>query len=152
VTADPKQGRRVVDPDALRRARARGDECAACGGPPSNVHHVIQRGAPHFGDDVIENLLLLCGTGTSGCHGAWHGSPYVHYYQPWGKGAEPVAERRDKPWVAVRIGNFIERWSPDTAIYVVEKLGIAPAIVFLWNEYRIKETSVLRIVEEARAS
>lgn len=144
MTSDPKQGKRIVDPDALRRARARGPlECAACGGPPSNVHHVLQKSAPHFGDDVIENLLLLCGTGTMLCHGAWHGSPYTAFHlDPEG---QEVEERRNREWVAARIGRFIIEWRPDTLVYVVKKLGLEPALVFLSDEYRIPESTARRI-------
>jgi hypothetical protein len=130
---DPKAGKRIVDPDALRRARARGDECAACGGPASNAHHVIQRGAPHFGDDVVENLILFCGSGTEGCHGAFHGTPYVAHLKQIG--GEPRTERRDRAWVARRAGNFMLRQRPDVIVYVIEKLGLIAGCTYLEREY-----------------
>lgn len=34
---------------------------------PSTLHHVVPR--DRFGDDVAENLVSLCGDGTTGCHG-----------------------------------------------------------------------------------
>lgn len=34
---------------------------------PSSLHHVVPR--DRFGDDVAENLVSLCGSGTTGCHG-----------------------------------------------------------------------------------
>jgi hypothetical protein len=145
---DPKQGKRIVDPDARRRVRARGDECAACGGPASNAHHVLQRGAPHFGDDVVENLLLVCGSGTMGCHGAWHGSPYVAYVKLVG---DPVqrTERRDRDWVASRMGRFMLHQRPDTILYVIEKLGLIVGCNFLEREYLIPRDSALRTYEAA---
>jgi hypothetical protein len=143
---DPKEGKRIVDPDALRRARARGDECAACGRPGANAHHVLQRGAPHFGDDVVENLLLLCGSGTMLCHGAWHGSPYVHVY----RGSHVREERRDRVWVAARVGAFILRQRPDTILYVIEKLRLTAALIFLEAEYLIDPAAAQRVWSQAR--
>lgn len=133
----------------MRRARALWDECAACGGPPSNVHHVLQKGSPHFGDDVIENFLLLCGTGTTGCHGAWHGSPYIAYVKPI-EGL-PRQERRDQAWVAGRAGRYIVRERPDTILYVIEKLGLLAAGAFLERDYRIDLADVLRVHERVAA-
>jgi hypothetical protein len=145
AAADPKQGKRIIDPDALRRARARGDECAACGRPGTNAHHVLQRGAPHFGDDVLENLILFCGSGTVGCHGAWHGSPYVHVT----RGRIVREERRDRDWVAKRSGQFLLRQRPDTIAYVIEKLGLLAACSFLEREYLILANDTIRVYEAA---
>lgn len=44
--------------------------CRVCGATlrPS-LHHLV--GKDNFGDDVIENLIPLCGSGTTGCHGIY---------------------------------------------------------------------------------
>ena len=57
MTPDPKPEPRLVDRDALKRAGLLSDECASCGKPPANVHHVIPKGSPHFGDDVPETAV-----------------------------------------------------------------------------------------------
>lgn len=41
--------------------------CYVCGGRWESLHHVYPRG--QGGDDVIVNLVPLCGSGTTGCHG-----------------------------------------------------------------------------------
>jgi hypothetical protein len=52
---------------------ARGRTCQVCGGSlcgnsPLGAHHLV--GKDLGGDDVLENLALLGGTGTTKCHGA----------------------------------------------------------------------------------
>jgi hypothetical protein len=123
MPADPKAPPRIIDPAALKAARMTGEPCAACGGPPANVHHVIQKSAPYFGDDVIGNLLLLCGSGTSGCHGAHHGSPYLVDVPDSMFRERPLVERRDAEWVNRRIGITIQARRPDIIAYVLGKLG-----------------------------
>lgn len=71
-TPDPKAGRRIIDPEAIRRAQLAAGACVACGAPAGSIHHVVPRGAPYLGDDVPGNLVPLCGSGTTGCHGAVH--------------------------------------------------------------------------------
>jgi len=134
MPSDPKSGPRIVDLEALRRARLSGDECAACGAPPANVHHVIPKGAPYFGDDVPGNLLLICGSGTMRCHGAFHGSPYeatISYIQ---NDQAKLVERRDREWVARRIGLKILK-RPDIVDYVSDKLGDGPGREYLRRVY-----------------
>lgn len=41
--------------------------CAVCGDPSQSAHHVVRRS--QGGDDVLANLVGLCGHGTRGCHG-----------------------------------------------------------------------------------
>lgn len=65
----PRKRIRVVDPKAITNARIMMPSCALCGQRPVTAHHVVPKGSPHFGDDVIENLVTLCGHGTRGCHG-----------------------------------------------------------------------------------
>lgn len=129
---DPKPEPRVKDTHALSVARLMSDECAACGGQPGSVHHVIARGAPHHGDDVVENCLVVCGDGTKGCHGAYHGTPYEVEIVSALR-ADPV-ERRDAEWVRSRLGLAIEQ-RPDIVEYVLGKLGDGPGRYFLETHY-----------------
>lgn len=55
-------------------------ECG-CGRPSHSAHHVVGR---RYGGDVEENLMMLNGDGTRGCHGAltsgmrtWDGDAYI---------------------------------------------------------------------------
>lgn len=118
---------RIIDPDAVKTARLVGGACAACRRAGTNAHHVINRGAPHFGDDVPENLLMLCGTGTTQCHGAVHGNPYV--------------DRAGKRWtekdVRRAIGAYIQLHRPDVIAYVLGKLGREQGIDYLARRYLI---------------
>jgi len=70
VTTDPKPVPRHVaerdEWDAIVLAKT--GPCRGCGGPASSFHHVVPRG--QRGDDVPANVIPLCGTGTTGCHGA----------------------------------------------------------------------------------
>lgn len=66
---DPKPARRKIDRRATARAVLTGRVCVICGTQAATGHHVVPRGAPHHGDDVPENLVALCGSGTTGCHG-----------------------------------------------------------------------------------
>lgn len=68
VTPDPKpRAPRIVDRLATTRACLRWRECAICGEPSATGHHVLAKG--DGGDDVLENIVPLCGSGTTGCHG-----------------------------------------------------------------------------------
>lgn len=117
---------RVRDQTVLALARISGEACAACGAPPGSVHHVLQRGSPHFGDDVPGNLVLLCGSGSDRCHGAFHGSAYtIEAVLPElvDEHLVVVLERRDQAWVARRIGETLRDRRPDVIDYVLGKLG-----------------------------
>jgi hypothetical protein len=50
---------------ALRERSA--DECEICGRPGNNAHH--RKNRSQGGTHDLSNLLLLCGSGTTGCHG-----------------------------------------------------------------------------------
>lgn len=65
---NPEVRQAVVDRDKHR--------CARCGrqlpGYPASIHHRTPRGMGGTRDPKVNkasNLLLLCGTGTTGCHG-----------------------------------------------------------------------------------
>lgn len=143
-----KRRLREIDPDAFAKARSTMAPCAACGGRPSNVHHVVPKGSPYFGDDLVENFVLLCGTGTTGCHGAFHGNPYLHVEVEAVRSGSPartvgqvtsLRERRDREWVAGRIGRTITASRPDTVAYVLRKLGDGPGRDFLRRRYLIED-------------
>lgn len=67
AATDPKPPARVRDPHLLRRLHRIWRECALCGTGrrPLSLHHVSK----HPRDDVQANLVMLCGSGTTGCHG-----------------------------------------------------------------------------------
>lgn len=44
-----------------------GGECEICGKPANNAHH--RKNRSQGGNHDLSNLLLLCGSGTTGCHG-----------------------------------------------------------------------------------
>lgn len=52
---------------ALVDERSQGGRCELCGRLGRNVHHRMKQGRPWHG----ANLLRLCGSGTTGCHGAF---------------------------------------------------------------------------------
>lgn len=66
ATPDLKQEPRVRDPELLRVLHLVWRECCLCGEvDPLSLHHFSK----HPRDDVRENLCMLCGSGTTGCHG-----------------------------------------------------------------------------------
>lgn len=63
-------------PTKIREAlKERADGCCEiCGvGGATNAHH--RRNKSQGGPDVLSNLMLLCGSGTTGCHGKVTGYP-----------------------------------------------------------------------------
>lgn len=44
-----------------------GGRCEICAEPANNAHH--RRNKSQGGQDRLANLMLLCGSGTTGCHG-----------------------------------------------------------------------------------
>lgn len=62
-------------PDAQRRALVAtrdGGRCVRCAAPATQIHHRRSRGRGGSSDPAINspaNLLTLCGSGTTGCHG-----------------------------------------------------------------------------------
>lgn len=78
--SDPKPERRIRDPHAGISKATREGRCRACGRRPRghgldslNRAHLVPKG--QRGDDVDENIVPLCGSGTSGCHGALTSHP-----------------------------------------------------------------------------
>lgn len=82
-----------------------------------SAHHILGRDLG--GDDVAENLVPLCGDGTSGCHGTY--------------------ENRETGWekIADRIRREIEI-DAHRVLYLVHKRGIDGARAFLDRYYPIK--------------
>lgn len=125
MTPDPKPTGRVKDRDAFAYARVREDACAACGRPPANAHHILPK--DKGGDDVAENLTMLCGTGTWGCHGVMHGNPYTDH----------DGKRWQRAETSAAIGRHLLATRPDSIQYVLTRLGWSPGREWLRREYAI---------------
>ena len=95
----PRRPTRLVDRTATLRACLTYRECP-CGLPSATGHHVLAKTAG--GDDVLENIVPLCGSGTTGCHGA--------------------VENEEAAALA-RLGLHIASRRPDVCLYLLEKLG-----------------------------
>lgn len=70
-------------PKRMRQAlheRAEG-RCEICNGPADNAHHRKNRSVG--GRHELSNLMLLCGSGTVGCHGMVTRSPYYAESMGW---------------------------------------------------------------------
>lgn len=66
---------------AALRDRAN-DCCELCGLVfANNAHH--RKNRSQSGQDTLSNLLLLCGSGTTGCHGYVTEHPAVSYEHGW---------------------------------------------------------------------
>jgi hypothetical protein len=96
----------VRDPALLRSLHKRWRECAMAHlneegercEPILSLHHIHN----HPRDDVEANLIMLCGSGTTGHHGA------VQHREKWAREALRALLRRSRP---------------DFARYLAEKLG-----------------------------
>lgn len=124
MAPDPKPDPRIKDSAALARARLLWDECAACGKPPANGHHVLPKG--EGGDDVEANIVMVCGSGSWRCHGALHGSPY-----------QDGARRWETAEVYAAVGAFLLARRPDTIEYVLTKLGWSAGREYLARRYHL---------------
>ena len=58
-----------------------GDCCEICNAPANNAHH--RKNRSQGGQDVLSNLLLLCGSGTTGCHGWVTNHPRTSMERGW---------------------------------------------------------------------
>lgn len=97
--------------DATRYAQARAEvfersqgRCEAqiegvCAGRGTNAHHKHMSG--QGGPDTPENLLWVCGSGTTGCHGWIHANPRE----------------------AVELGLLVSSFSPAPGLVSVEKVN-----------------------------
>ena len=99
----------------MRQAHWSFDECVICGGIDISIHHILPRG--QGGDDVWENLVPLCGSGTTGCHGGVEG------------GLDSVTHA---------LGRYVLAERPDTIKYLRKRLGgREPATEFLRRRLRV---------------
>lgn len=66
TTASPKRWSQI--------AASKEGPCRVCNAPAAQTtfHHVVPRGLYH-GSDTESNIVALCGTGTTGCHGKVEG-------------------------------------------------------------------------------
>lgn len=79
--------RYVSDPKSNRRDD--GARCAVCGRPAESSHHVppLSKGrsfvleTPIGSWRLLPSLFALCGSGTTGCHGLFHGG--ARYFPRW---------------------------------------------------------------------
>ena len=96
---DPKPPARVHSPATLSILHHEWRECALCGQHRGrlSLHHIHK----HPRDDVRPNLVMLCGSGTTGCHGDIEGG---------------VRERRRE------LGLYLLNYRPDTLEYLATKL------------------------------
>jgi hypothetical protein len=123
---DPKPRKRIIDPDARVRKLARDRYCRSCGRRATNCHHLIGKG--QSGDDLAENLIPLCGSGSDGCHGALHGNPWV----------TADGMRFDAHLVRQQIGGHL--W-PDEILYCIQRLGSYEAArEYLREQYHVEIT------------
>jgi len=107
LPADPKPPERRRDRELLTQLHREWTECAICGGTKYtmgrlSLHHVHR----HPRDDVRGNLVMLCGHGTTCCHG--------------------LIEAHD-PEACEALYGVLTRERPDTMEYLAGKLGGATA-------------------------
>lgn len=122
MTPDPKRDGRIKDPDLMRQAHWAFDECVICGAIDISIHHVLSRG--QGGDDVWEDLVPLCGSGTTGCHG----------------GVEAGLDS-----VCRALGRYLLTERPDTIEYLQKRLGgVEAAGEFLLRRLRVSPEEYLR--------
>lgn len=118
VVRRPRGGRtlrsQVHDPDAMKEAVLRDRECRVCGGPAATAHHIVPKGGPHYGDDVLANLGPVCGSGTTECHG--------------------LLETHDVG-ACVAFGLALR---PENIAYVLDRLGPDAGLAFLERRYLVR--------------
>lgn len=133
---DPKPERRER-PARRRRDIARqgvlGECWGGCGKAGANRHHLIPKDFEIRGPDEDWNLIPLCGTGTSRCHGAFHGNPYVDE-----SGTRHTTDSVGRA-IATRLVNDQER-----ATAVINHLALSPLVYRLFE--RVLRSPVAVIV------
>jgi len=69
--SDPRPPRRtkatLAEWKRLRQQKLAGKTCRVCDEPAETLHHLVPKSLG--GDDVANNLVGVCGSGTTGCHG-----------------------------------------------------------------------------------
>lgn len=72
----PRKRIRVIDKSAARRKLSADGRCrCGCGRDATDGHHIVQKGSPHFGDDVEDNILPT----NHECHMRWHDGRPVQF-------------------------------------------------------------------------
>lgn len=103
VRSDPKPRARIKDSLVLRTLHLEWRECALCGKTGQlSLHHINK----HPRDDVRGNLVMVCGSGTTGCHGRIE------------------AHDQQTMWL---LGEHIMGCRGDTIVYLYEYLGAVAA-------------------------
>ena len=118
----------MVDPSAGVQKVANEGRCRVCGVPGRlapigilNRAHLVSRS--RGGDDLDDNLVPLCGSGNTGCHGAFDfQSPMTTSPSLWRVSAEEVSRVL---W---------SRLTPEERFYVITKENLA------WAERRFRLT------------
>lgn len=126
MTADvvpfPRPAKRLrLSPAKWRAVRdaaveAEGNRCAVCRRWFARMdgHHVYPRDLG--GDDVVENVAPLCGSGTTGCHGlVTEGDEWaVAMLRQWIEGRRPTLEYLCGKLKTVEAARaFLDRYYPD---------------------------------------
>jgi hypothetical protein len=111
----PRSQIRIVNPAAIAAKTLSERACRACGVGliRPNGHHLVPKGSPHFGDDVEANIIPLCGSGTTGCHGRVHDHDHA---------------------VLGAIGAALH---DDEVAYVLDKMGVDEGSDWLMRRYRV---------------
>ena len=81
-----------------------GGRCVVCGARSENRHHRQPR---RHGDHTPANLLSLCGSGTTGCHGYITTHPNYAYHYGWS--VRSTDDPAECP-VLVRMDHGINQW------------------------------------------
>ena len=100
---DPKPRAKIKDPALLKMLHLEWLDCALCGKTGHlSLHHINK----HPRDDIRGNLVMLCGSGTTGCHG--------------------LIEDHDHDML-IALGQHILGCRGDTIVYLYEYLGAVAA-------------------------
>lgn len=121
MLSDPKPQRVKDDPYVYAEFHRQGYRCLHCDAPWPTAAHLL-RGVSR--EDVIEALIPLCGSGSSGCHGAFdEGHSYI----------SPVMFRKVTPDdVKASVARYLR--SPagqKQAQYLMRRLGVFGAETYV---------------------
>ena len=100
--ADPRPARRVKDPALLKALHREWTECALRHLPDGCAHRLSLHHIHKHRDDMRPNLVMLCGSGTTGHHG--------------------LVEAHDPPTLRA-LYRYLSAYRPDTLRYLAEHLG-----------------------------
>lgn len=118
---DPKRPPRHKDSRATKRACLKWRWCGCCLEPVGSGHHVYPRG--QGGDDVLANIVPLCGSGTTGCHGLVENGDATTCAK---LGAHILAERHDViEYLRFKLGRWAaEAWMEEFLYIDVSALPV----------------------------